>query len=79
MNQKIIENLVTSSEIADVVGTQARNVRVTYLGKKCKALMLKALAYGTYLIKYDFTHEEVKDAVAFIQAQRKRTVEKGLI
>lgn len=71
MNEKTIENLVTTKEIADVTGTDIKNVRRTYMNNqygKSKEKMLKCLAYGTYLQEY--TSEEIKFAKQCIEAKR---------
>lgn len=71
MNEKTIENLVTTKEIADVTGTDAKNVRRTYMNNqygKSKEKMLKCLAYGTYLQEY--TSDEIKFAKKCIEAKR---------
>jgi len=71
MNEKNIENLVTTKQIADVIGTSPKNVRRTYLNNeygKSKEEMLKCLAYGTFL--KEFTSEEIKFAKKCIEAKR---------
>jgi len=79
MNKKLVENLVNTTQLGNVIGVEARAVRKTYLSNPNKAKMIKALAFGTYLMEHNFTSEEVKDAVALIHAQRLRQYEKGLI
>jgi len=67
MNQIKVENLVTTTQIADVVGVGIRAVRTTYLNNPKKKEMTKALAIGTYFIQMDASIDEVKLAASILE------------
>lgn len=73
MNEHKIEDLVTTSDIAKVTGTTNQNIRKVYITNvngKDKSKMLKALAFGTFFIKNNFTVEEIKLCANIISSMR---------
>lgn len=51
---EMVLNLVTIEDLAKVTGTEARNIKTSYIqprSKRDKSKMLKALVIGTYMMK----------------------------
>ncbi len=68
---KIIFDLVTVEQLAEVTGTSERNILESYVKPKCKrdkSKMLKALAIGTYMLdNYVDLPCEIKIAVDYMK------------
>ncbi len=63
MKKIIILDLVPISEIAKVTDTSPQNISSTYINNingKNKKKMLKALAYGAYMMEENLTPRDVK-------------------
>ncbi len=81
MNKRLIENLVTTKELAEVTMTSQKNIRSTYIHNangKDKTKMLKALAWGTYILNElgeNTSSLEIKSATAITKILRNIDVE----
>lgn len=73
MKKILIENLVTTKQIADVIGTSSQNIHNTYINNKNgkdKSDMLRALSYGAFLMEAEVTPYELKLAKEMIMTIR---------
>ena len=63
MKKIIVHDLVPISEIAEVTNTSSQNILNTYINNingKNKKQMLKALAYGAYMMEMKLTPKDIK-------------------
>jgi hypothetical protein len=63
MKIKLIHDLVSIKDIADTIGTSPQNIYSNYLDNpngRNKTKMLKAIVYGTYMMKEKLTPRDIK-------------------
>jgi len=75
MEKILIHDLVHVSEIAKVTNTSAVNIHNTYIHNingKNKATMLKALAYGAYMLEKKLTPKDMRLARKLVLAIKEK-------
>ena len=70
MTTKLLQGIVTPSDIAEATDMNIRAIRSTYMKNEDKLNMLKVLAYGTYMVKNNITPREAKLSIECIKSFR---------